>query len=384
MRVLVVHNQLWAHYKSWLFSEIHRVLLETDPQSEFLVAQIALNEASRSNMQPDDTVKYHYPYQVLFNRSLDSVTFQERRKALFRIFKEYKPTVLNITGYFDMAQVLLMFYARLKGVKVVISSESSPADHERSGWRESVKSFIVGRGNAFFCFGKSSAEYLENLGVNPADIAVRNAAVVDEDLIRSRYEEAKSGEANVEKLSRSFIYVGRLAPEKNLEMLLRAYDQMLKANPNSLWKLTLVGDGPARSALEKLVDLLELKNKVSFPGGFPWYQIPDFLAKSDVLILPSKSEPWGLVVNEAMICSMPVIVSEKCGCVPDLVKNEVNGFTFDPAKQSELVSAMQFFEKKPGKIAGMGQASLELIAPFSSRDVAAEMVKCYQKLDGAS
>jgi len=139
MRVLIVHNQLWAHYKSKLFSEIYRDLKKSNPKDDLLVAQIALYEASRKVMQTDDSIQYEYPYQVLFERSLDQVSFGEKRHALFQLFDQYKPMVLNITGYFDWAQVLLMLYARFKGVKVVISSESSAADHNRSPQKEAVK-----------------------------------------------------------------------------------------------------------------------------------------------------------------------------------------------------------------------------------------------------
>ena len=191
MRVLVVHNQLWAHYKSRLFSEIHRAFKEKYPESDFLVVQIALYEASRSVMQSDDAITYAYPYKVLFQRSLDEVGFKERRAALFAAFDAYQPTVLNITGYFDPAQVLLMFYASLKGVKVVLSSESSAADNSRSFIKESLKRFIVNRAQAFFCFGKTSADYLESLGVKPSQIPVRNAAVIDEEVISARYNAEK-------------------------------------------------------------------------------------------------------------------------------------------------------------------------------------------------
>ena len=108
--------------------------------------------------------------------------------------------------------------------------------------------------------------------------------------------------------------------------------------------------------------------------------MPPFLAQSDVLILPSKSEPWGLVVNEAMVCGMPVIVSETCGCVADLVKNDLNGFTFDPGNEKELERAMQFFIQNPEKIPAMGKASEKLIAPFSSKQVARQMAECYHNL----
>lgn len=384
MRVLIVHNQLWAHYKSKLFSEIYKAIQERGGQDELLVAQIALYEASRKDMQPDDADRYSYPYQVLFERSLDQVSLAERRRALFRVFNQYKPTVLNITGYFDWAQVLLMCYARLKGVRVVISSESSAADHNRSSWREWIKKMIVNRAQAFFCFGKTSAQYLESLGISPAQIAVRNAAVIDENLIRERHNVAKlaSKPLDREQLSRQFVYVGRLAPEKNLDMLLRAFAKVTAEEEHGAsWKLLLIGEGPERAALEALSKSLGIAGDISMPGGFPWYQVPDWLAQSDVLILPSKSEPWGLVVNEAMVCGMPVIVSQKCGCVADLVQNGVNGFAFDPAEQTELETHIQFFLRHPDSIQAMGQKSIQLIAPFAAGPVARQMVQTYRDLD---
>lgn len=382
MRVLIVHNQLWAHYKSKLFSEIDQAIKRADPADEMLVAQIALYEASRKVMRNDDTIVYDYPYKVLFERSLDQVSFGERRQALFGIFNSFRPDVLNITGYFDWAQVLLMFYARWKGVKVVISSESSSADHSRSAWKESIKKVIVNRANAFFCFGKTSAEYLESLGVAKSAIKVQNAAVIDEQVIRQRYDDAKkalseNGAAN--SGSRSFVYVGRLAQEKNLNALVQAFANVVKET-GSDWKLLFVGDGPERSSLEKLAGDSGISDRVTFAGGFPWYQVPGWLAQSDVLVLPSKSEPWGLVVNEAMVCGMPVIVSETCGCAADLVRNGVNGFTFDHAQQADLEKHLTYFIQNPHRIAGMGQESLKLIAPFASGPVAAQMAETYRGL----
>ncbi|KAA6431459.1 glycosyltransferase family 4 protein [Dyadobacter flavalbus] len=382
MRILIIHNQLWAHYKSRLFSEIYSSLKKKYPESDFLVVQIALYEASRSAMQSDESIVYDYPYQVLFNRSLDSVHFPERLKSLFKAFHAYKPTVLNITGYFDWAQVLLMFYARIRGVKVVLSSESSSADHNRSALKERLKSFIVNRANAFFCFGRTSAQYLESLGVNPAAIMVRNAAVIDEDTVRTRYDLAKKQVGN-ENLIRKFIFTGRLAPEKNLSLLIRAFYNVQPINSGS-WQLLLVGDGPERDLLENLTKSLNLSGKVTFAGGFPWYKVPEWLAKSDVLVLPSKSEPWGLVVNEAMTCGMPVLVSDKCGCAADLVEPGKNGFTFDPENQSALEENMRFFMQNPDRIVPMGKESVKMIVPFSSKRVASRMADCYKILSRRS
>ena len=382
MRVLIVHNQLWAHYKSKLFSEIHRALREKYPEANLLVAQIALYEASRKGMmKSQQDIAYQYPYQVLFEKSLDEVPFVARLKALLQTYKAFRPTVLNITGYFDWAQVLLMLYARWQGVKVVLSSESSGADHERSGLKETLKSWIVNQAHAYFCFGQSSAQYLQALGVPKAKIAVSHAAVVDEATIYQKYLEAKAPlESGPEVPTRRFIYVGRLAPEKNLVTLLEAFqNSQAVLAPEAAWELLLVGEGPSRPELEGYVQSRAIAH-VRFVGGCAWYEVPAWLAQSSVLVLPSISEPWGLVVNEAMVCGLPVIVSERCGCAPDLVEVGTNGFLFNPHNTDELAQALGYFINNPDRLPAMGAESQRIVAAFSSQRVARQMVACYHTL----
>lgn len=373
MRVLVIHNQLWAHYKSKLFFEINKYFEAYYPESTFKTIHIAEYEESRKDMYDQNKAHpYQYPYRVLFKSSVESVGLKDRFFALLREFNAFKPTVLNITGYFDWAQILLMVYARAKGVKVVISTESSVADHNRSAFKEKVKSIIVGLADAFFCFGSSSAAYLKTLGVPDRKITVKHAAVVDDDVILSVFRKAQE---STPKTRHSFIYVGRLAPEKNLELLLKAF--LSVNNRPEKWDLVFIGAGPSENTLRQMAGGSPY---VHFKGAHPWYEVPDYLAQSDVLILPSTSEPWGLVVNEAMICGMPVIVSDKCGCAPDLVIDNENGYTFDPKNQSSLEEKLSNFMDQPDRIERMGQKSLEIIQPFSVREVAREMTHCYKTL----
>lgn len=384
MRILIIHNQLWAHYKSKLFYEINNCIKENYPESEFLVVHIALYEASRSGMQDEEKYQYSYPYKVLFNGSLSEVGFKERLFALIHAFNEFKPTILNVTGYFDWAQIILMAYAKSKGVKIVLSSESSSADSNRTKMKEIIKSRIVSLADSFFCFGKTSANYLLSLGVKPSQIAVDHAAVIDEDIIRKNYDQAKL--ENVQLASqtlpkRNFIFAGRLAPEKNLEMLIKAFIQLQNSIPETKsWGLLFVGEGPLRSSLEKLANDNPIPGNINFAGGWPWHKVPQWLAKSDVLVLPSISEPWGLVVNEAMVCGMPVIVSKNCGCAEDLLKENVNGFIFDPLNSEELKRALLYFIQNPEKMNSMGIESQSIITQFSSKNVAAQMVNCYKNL----
>lgn len=320
-----------------------------------------------------EAFRYDYDYEVLFNTSLDQVRLWPRTKALLKKIHRYRPDVLNLTGWYDPAQWVLLFYAKLRGIKVVISNESNVRDHVRMGAKERFKQFLLNRADAFFCFGQSSAAYLEKLGAAPSQILTRKAAVVDNDVILEHYRKA-APEREKRKLQKgwatyNFIFVGRLIPPKNLAMLLEAFAEI--STQTTEWGLVLLGEGAQRSALQQQAQ--SIKN-VRFESGVPWYEVAEYLALADVLVLPSESEPWGLVVNEALICGLPVLVSEPAGCVEDLVRTGQNGFTFDPRQKQDLVVKMRYFVQNAASLSRMGEASKQLVAPFAPEKVAHEML----------
>ncbi len=374
-RILIIHNQLWAHYKSKLFSELHRFSSNYD--LEIRVAQIAISEKSRANMGNPNATTYDYPYDLLFNDSLENIRFWPKTKALFSVFNSYNPDILNITGYYDPAQVLLMLYAKLRGIKIVISNESNVKDSVRTGIKELLKKSILQLANGFICFGKSSADYLEKLGINSSKILTQKAAIVDDEILTKNFQNGLlTRQQRKEKLGsqkHNFMYVGRMSEEKNLSLLIETFGQ-LKAQD---WGLILLGEGSQKSALQILAN--QYKN-IFFLNGVAWYDVPQGLALADVFVLPSLSEPWGLVVNEAMVCAMPVVVSEVCGCVDDLVIEGKNGFVFNPNNPKKLTEILQYFIENPAKINEMGEASTQLVAPFSAEKVAKEILVGYQNL----
>ncbi|MFN3382428.1 MAG: glycosyltransferase family 4 protein, partial [Runella zeae] len=302
MRVLIVHNQLWAHYKSKLFSELHKIAPQYGLQIH--VVQIALSESSRANMGEAEAYRYDYDYEVLFQKSLDEISVWERTKALLTKLRAYRPDVLNLTGWYDPAQLVLLFYAKLMGIKVIISNESNVRDHTRQGLKEQVKKRLLKMAHGFFCFGSSSAQYLQLLGVKPSQIFTQKAAIVDNDTILKQYEttiptrEERKKEKNWARYN--FIFVGRLIPPKNLPFLLEAFAKISAETPD--WGLVLLGEGQQKADLQQMSQ--SIKN-IRFEKGVAWYEVAQYLALADVLVLPSHSEPWGLVVNEAMICGLP-------------------------------------------------------------------------------
>ncbi len=326
-----------------------------------------------------EVFRYDYDYEVLFKTSLDQVGLWVRTKALLAKVHAYRPDVLNLTGWYDPAQWVLLFYAKLWGIKVVISNESNVRDHVRMGLKERFKQFLLNQAEGFFCFGKSSAAYLEKLGVKPSQLFTQRAAIVDNDVILEHYHQAF-----IERESRkeaknwalhNFIFVGRLIPPKNLTLLLQAFAEVQKNAPD--WGLVLLGEGEQKAELQTRAASIP---NVRLEAGVPWYEVAEYLALADVLVLPSESEPWGLVVNEAMICGLPVLVSEPSGCVDDLVQVGQNGWVFHPHKLDDFVDKLRRFVDNSKKLTQMGEKSREIVADFEPSKVAHEMLRGFKSL----
>jgi glycosyltransferase involved in cell wall biosynthesis len=384
VKILIVHNILWAHYKAVLFAELHRQL---PPGDSLLVVQIARNERSRAGLETadaSDAPVYTYPYQLLFDRFTDEIGTVEKTRALLGAVHRCRPDVINLTGYYDPAQLAVLIYARLRRIPVVMQIESTAADQVRSEAREWIKRRILSLCAGFFCFGSQSARYLLDMGVAPARILTRRNAV-DNYTLAHAHARALPSRGNMQKVNglpaRNFVFVGRFISVKNLEGLLTAFATARQQTPaGTNWGLILLGDGPLRGALQSQITALHMNESVRFWPGQPWFRVPDVLALTDVLVLPSLSEPWGLVVNEAMVCGMPVIVSTRCGCAVDLVRDGQNGYIIDPDQPAELTNALTRFISGEADMSRMGEVSRALITPYAAEAVAGEMLTGFHRV----
>jgi glycosyltransferase involved in cell wall biosynthesis len=158
---------------------------------------------------------------------------------------------------------------------------------------------------------------------------------------------------------RVLLCVARFSPEKNLACLIQAFQA---SRLSKIHTLRIIGGGPEKQNLQSLVDdrkCVELIDWVRYPD------LPAEYGRARFFILPSIFEPWGLVVNEAMASGLPVIASDACGCVPDLV-TEQNGFVFPAEDKDELVRLLdQLDDMSESNWEKMSAASLQVIAGYS-------------------
>ena len=380
MNVLIIHNIYWTHYKAAIHSEMARQIQQRNLPITLRVAHLAETERSRANLGTSDAGLHAYPHEVLHHGFVEDFGLKDRIRALFQLVRRFRPDVVVTPGYFDPAVVLVAAWCRLRGVRVIMAIDSTEGDHQRQGWRETLKRRIISLADGFFCYGTLSANYMRRLGARDDQILLRRNAV-DNNTIRQLWEQARPTRAtaltDLQLPAHNLIYVGRLIDRlKNLKTLLNAFKTVKEQLPEAAtWGLMLVGDGEDKTQLTTLSETIP---DVRIITGQSWRDVPQYLALSDALILPSYSEPWGLVVNEAMVCGLPVLVSDRCGCAPDLVRPGVNGFIFDPYQPDQLVDSItKLIGYSAAKRAQLGESSAERITAYSPEVVAGEMLTAF-------
>jgi len=292
------------------------------------------------------------------------------RRAFWSALEQANPDVVAVNGWNDFGSLVAADCCVRRGIPMVVMSESARQDEPRTWWKEMIKRRVVGVYSAALVGGQRHVEYLVELGM-PRDRIFTGYDVVDNAYFRRRAEEVRSQKSDVRKqygLSENyFLASARFIEKKNLPTLIRAYAayrQKSEASGNPPWDVVLLGDGPLREALNSQLSTLNLHAHVHLPGFKPYDELPVYYALAKAFVHASTTEQWGLVVNEAVASGLPVIVSERCGCVPELVRG--NGFTFDPIDERELPSRLlQIASLSDDERRSLGDASYRIAENFA-------------------
>jgi glycosyltransferase involved in cell wall biosynthesis len=284
------------------------------------------------------------------------------QRAFWLALDQAKPGVVAVNGWNNFGSLIAAKCCVRRGVPMLVMSESARQDDARTAWKELIKRRIIDLYSAALVGGQRHVEYLVELGM-PAERIFTGYDVVDNDYFAQRAIEIRDshlrrgygGQAAFEIRKKYglpenyFLASARFIEKKNLTSLIRAYAEYrdrLKGtgvtdpgyNRGAPWDLVLLGDGPLRETLNTQLSTFNLHSHVHLPGFKQYDELPVYYALANAFVHPSTTEQWGLVVNEAIASGLPVIVSERCGCVPELVQG--NGFTFNPMDEHELASLL--------------------------------------------
>ncbi|HLW85825.1 MAG TPA: glycosyltransferase family 4 protein [Candidatus Sulfotelmatobacter sp.] len=284
-----------------------------------------------------------------------------------------RPDALLCGGYSYMAAWQSAFWAKRHRVPLLLWSESTALDLRRShGIVEFIKRRFRMRCQAFVAAGRASRDYLIALGATDGTIFIAPDAV-DVEFFAAAAAKARQQEREIRVRHnlppRYFLCVGRLIKEKGVFELLEAYAK-LEAPVRSRMGLVFVGDGTARDELAQRAAEIR-PGVVRFCGWVHREQIPEIYALAEALVFPTYSDPWGLVVNEAMACRLPIIASQVAGCVPDLLQDGWNGFAVRPRDVDALEGAMQALLNNAESGTQMGSHSFLRVQGYTPETCAA-------------
>lgn len=371
MRVAIYHNILWSKYKGVVFSQVHLDGAPRGISPSFI--QIAETEEIRMGLGAVDLSYHQYPFRLLFRGSYTNASLIRRIGALARDLYKYPVDLVIMPGYHRAEYWAMLIICILLRRKRAVFCDSTSVDRPRTAWRDMAKRWFFGWCNGFFCYGIRSKEYLMSYGVSESKIAYRCQAAAlphgyDVDKVLSHYRLNWRGRPD----EPHFLYVGRLSIEKGLDDLFAAFQILYKRFPGA--RLDLVGAGPLSDALKQRVTDLKMSHAISFLGGKNLEEIAVLFQTCTALVLPSHSEPWGLVVNEALSYGCPVVVSSACGCVPDLVREGVNGYEFESGNVADLARALDSVRNLSVDRPAVARQCLEVIAEYTPARAATQIL----------
>jgi glycosyltransferase involved in cell wall biosynthesis len=232
----------------------------------------------------------------------------------------------------------------------------------------SARQWYLAHATAFLSTGAKGRRALLEAGVAP-DRVFEIPFVVDADgihrAIAVENREAIRRRLGIDATHRLLLFVGQMIRRKGVDLLIEAVAGLQDEERRRL-RLLLIGDGADKSAFEAAVEVAGLRRQFQFLPNLDISVLPPYWAASDALVLPSRFDAWGVVVDEALTAGLPVIGSDACGAVVDRITPERNGWVFPSEDVAGLRQAIAgLVTRETGDLQRMASAARESMEPFS-------------------
>lgn len=301
---------------------------------------LAETESRRNWDVPKD--KIEFSYRVLHGLQIGKAYQQApvflNPGVIYQLWLQ-KPDVIICGGWHHYTYWLALAYARITKTRFLIWSESTLKDERASSQiKDKLKRWIVNQASGYIVPGKAQKDYLTYFGASQEKIWIACNAV---DTIFTLSAESKSEQQQVWKQKLNLggcviLFVGRLIDEKGIPELLQAFTLLSQDNVT----LAIVGSGASLEKYQNYCQQKKLEN-IIFTGFKSEDELVKYYAAADIFVFPTRSDPWGLVLNEAMAAGLPIVCSTAAGAADDLIKQEINGLIVPSCDVTSLAKALQ-------------------------------------------
>jgi glycosyltransferase involved in cell wall biosynthesis len=311
----IILTHIPVFYKINLYNELAKKI-------KILVVFIAKDTNEKRSVDFTSLNDCSFEYKVLNDGNFQDRQVFKSIKKLRTIFSsiDYKKVIV---GGWDLPEFWYAIFKNKKAQNCMVL-ESTIHESKTTGISGLIKKIFLSRVSKVFASGDLHVQLLKALRYKRDIKITQGVGIINKP---SFDEQSKQYE-------RKFLYIGRLSEIKNLEQIINIFNSL---EDNSL---TIVGDGEQRQYLESIAG----KN-IQFKGSVANAHLREVFLSHEMFILPSKIEPWGLVVEEALYFGMPIIVSEKCGA-SEIVNNQVNGYLIDPNNSQQLQEIISGIDAK--------------------------------------
>lgn len=376
---LAIVMEVIAPYRIPVFNHLAKCLGDS-----FLVLFMS-NQGGREWVVP--VSRLQFPYKVMNGIRIAGRTSNPFPRywnpGVMRHLAEFAPALTVVVGYHHPTSYAVWWYAKRSRSKLYLLCESNSFDRRsRRSWAEGLKWVFIRTCDGYIVPGKASAAYLKWYGADekfvffaPNSIDTESfpgPAQIDDDVLRHRRECFKQ-EWSLPTFN--LLFVGRLAPEKGVDVVIEVVNRLQKEGIEI--GLILVGDGPLRGLLEAMVKREGVRHAV-FLGFKQTEELAFYYRLGDLLIHPARSEPWGLVVNEAMTYGLPVLCSPNVGAAQDLVVEGRTGYICE--SPLDYVRRIRHLVGDPVRLSTMGEECRTRAASFSPEACAEGFLKALESV----
>jgi glycosyltransferase involved in cell wall biosynthesis len=281
-----------------------------------------------------------------------------------RVLKEKRPDAVLITGWHFFGLVQIFFFLRNLNIPILLRMDSNDLK-KRSLLATKFYRWYASFVSIGLSVGTRNSNFLKEIGI-PNERIISCPHVVDNEYFRNesdisserRIEIRRS--AGIKEGSFCFAYIGKFEGKKNPMDILLAFDACYSKMSGGDLSLLMVGSGELEQECRRFSKEKQLP--VIFTGFVNQSSICDMYAIADCVILASnEDETWGLVINEAMACGIPAIVSDRCGCATDLIEDGETGYVYTYGNIKQLTGYMETMLERKGESLEMGLKAKQLI-----------------------